>query len=515
VRPISKPRSLPWIFAALAISLAGCFASPDLSQISCQTSDQCAPGYQCDEATKKCRPGRDAAANNDAVRDSVAPPTDADAASSPDGNLPDLIQQPDLRAADVSSLEVDAPVDLGQDIPDDVILEHDVRATADTAVIADLGRDLGADIGPDLGPDLGPDSSLAGDTAGAGLSIGSACGKASDCALGNCVDGVCCKTACTGVCESCALAASKGTCSLVTGTAVPAHGSCNGAGECGGRCNGKSSSCVYPNIDTSCGSPSCSSGTATPSGSCNGVGACNPGQSKSCGDFACGTDACLTSCTSNGQCASGAACVGSTCTKCSAGQTVCANACIDVQNSDDHCGSCTAAACGTGEHCKGGKCLLQDGRPCTTASQCASGVCPMFYLDADGDGYPDKSSGKGYCNVSAPPSSSYVIPRSDGEWDCYDSDGTVNPGVTDYFDSPNAAYGWDWNCSGSLEKQKMDVVTCLPNAAKDNCESGMTTGNPSEDCGSLHILPGCAASSMDPLTCLQFSGDPGGTVKCH
>jgi hypothetical protein len=159
--------------------------------------------------------------------------------------------------------------------------------------------------------------------------------------------------------------------------------------------------------------------------------------------------------------------------------------------------------------------LLQDGRPCTAPGQCASGVCPLFYLDSDGDGFPVQSSGKGYCSVASAPGATYIYARPDDLWDCYDADATVNPGVTDYFDSANANYGWDWDCSGAVEKETMDITTCLPNATNDNCVAGQTTGAPSENCGDIHLLPGCATTSTNPLTCLLFSGSNGGAVLCH
>jgi hypothetical protein len=74
-------------------------------------------------------------------------------------------------------------------------------------------------------------------------------------------------------------------------------------------------------------------------------------------------------------------------------------------------------------------------------------------MDSDGDGFPVQTGAKGYCNVSASPGIGYIPARSDGKWDCCDGDATVNPGVTDYFMSANATCGWDWDCSGAVEKK--------------------------------------------------------------
>jgi hypothetical protein len=46
----------------LGVSLGGCFASPDFSQITCKSDKQCAPGYpHCDLTINKCRAGLDGA----------------------------------------------------------------------------------------------------------------------------------------------------------------------------------------------------------------------------------------------------------------------------------------------------------------------------------------------------------------------------------------------------------------------------------------------------------------------
>jgi hypothetical protein len=70
------------------------------------------------------------------------------------------------------------------------------------------------------------------------LVSGVACTLGAECASGNCVDGVCCNSACGGTCMACNLAGSQGTCSNVPDNTDPANEcvgatSCNGAGACG------------------------------------------------------------------------------------------------------------------------------------------------------------------------------------------------------------------------------------------------------------------------------------------
>src|SRR5262249_21872911 len=49
---------------------------------------------------------------------------------------------------------------------------------------------------------------------------GVACTGANQCTSGNCVDGVCCNSACGGACDACNLAGSVGTCALSPATVV-------------------------------------------------------------------------------------------------------------------------------------------------------------------------------------------------------------------------------------------------------------------------------------------------------
>jgi len=66
---------------------------------------------------------------------------------------------------------------------------------------------------------------------------GKKCTGVADCTSGNCVDGVCCNTACTGTCLACNLSGTVGSCSpIAAGTdpanECPGNQSCNGAGGC-------------------------------------------------------------------------------------------------------------------------------------------------------------------------------------------------------------------------------------------------------------------------------------------
>ncbi|MGZ3448977.1 MAG: kelch repeat-containing protein [Polyangiales bacterium] len=136
------------------------------------------------------------------------------------------------------------------------------------------------------------------------LANGAVCGRDGDCQSLHCADGVCCNTACTGACQSCSLATSKGACTGVSG--APVHGSCAPYLSCA------SGACV-----TSCASSSdCTTGSYCGGGKClvekaNGVacaaaGACTSGN---CVDGVCCDSACDGQCESCSETASKGTCL--------------------------------------------------------------------------------------------------------------------------------------------------------------------------------------------------------------
>jgi hypothetical protein len=159
--------------------------------------------------------------------------------------------------------------------------------------------------------------------------------------------------------------------------------------------------------------------------------------------------------------------------------------------------------------------LLADGQPCASKSDCASGVCSIFYYDGDLDGYPVSTTSIGYCTITSSPTSGYMSARSDGKWDCCDNDSAVNPAVTDYFISKNATCDtWDWDCSGQVEKKQVQIPgNCTFNSSSNTCVSTTTLGYPSADCGGGYMASsGCAVTT--PGNCTSTSSH-GALVECH
>jgi hypothetical protein len=145
---------------------------------------------------------------------------------------------------------------------------------------------------------------------------GAACGAASDCASGFCVEGICCATACTGTCRSCAIAGSEGQCiSVPAGTDPSNQCADEGATGCGndGACDGAGACRKYAS-GTVCGAAGCTGSTSTPARTCNGSGTCLMVVPASCGAYVCGSsDGCRTSCAASADCTAGNVCMTDAC----------------------------------------------------------------------------------------------------------------------------------------------------------------------------------------------------------
>src|SRR6185503_3955482 len=97
------------------------------------------------------------------------------------------------------------------------------------------------------------------------IEAGGSCSAGGDCKSGFCFDGVCCHSDCSGLCQSCAIEGSVGTCANVPVGADP-HDDCpdEGATSCGrnGACDGTGACAVYA-AGTICRAPSCAGSTVS------------------------------------------------------------------------------------------------------------------------------------------------------------------------------------------------------------------------------------------------------------
>lgn len=271
---------------------------------------------------------------------------------------------------------------------------------------------------------------------------GEPCSQDDDCDSTHCVDGVCCNTECTGICQSCDLTGFVGVCtSHALNTDEDAEcGSCdicNGAGACmpvavntdpkedcvttepdtcnyNGICDG-TGSCDFWETDVQCASSVCLGETYYYDAYCNGAGACPAQETLDCRPYSCNGDvACRDSCTQDSEC------------------------------------------CSTG-YCDAGVCKFKQflGTPCTEVRQCLSGICSdgvCCNLDCTGTCETCVKAGEeGLCRN--------YDPNTDPELECgfcgscggYSSCGHSFPGTdpkSECSPTPQSTCGLDGQCDG-------------------------------------------------------------------
>ena len=227
---------------------------------------------------------------------------------------------------------------------------------------------------------------------------GDACTRAPECTSGNCVDGVCCASACDGICEACSAAAkgggNDGTCGPIVAGQDP-DSECNPANPpCGqtGECNG-AGACEVAAFGTECGTTSCSENTANPS-ACDGQGSCVEQAPQNCAPFAC-DEGCKTSCATDDDCSQGNVC------DTSGGQCVPpGSSCVDEDTSQTTGGEereCSPYLCSEN------RCLEE----CVSSNQCVSGfVCDTATKACVRGGGGADSKDEGGCGCVVPSSGS-------------------------------------------------------------------------------------------------------------
>lgn len=140
---------------------------------------------------------------------------------------------------------------------------------------------------------------------------GASCTAAADCFTGQCVDGICCASACSGSCVSCSQAGKEGLCSPLPAGVLDPRGVCRDTGvtTCGtnGLCNGLGG-CQRYAAGSICAPRRCGAqrGQEVAARTCDGNGTCGGGATTTCAaNFACNpaTNTCFSGiCTTNSQC---------------------------------------------------------------------------------------------------------------------------------------------------------------------------------------------------------------------
>ncbi|MBL8717530.1 MAG: hypothetical protein JNL79_16205 [Myxococcales bacterium] len=230
---------------------------------------------------------------------------------------------------------------------------------------------------------------------GAACALGTDCpsGGCSPCETGFCVDGVCCDSACTSLCNACAASLKAtgldgGKCGPTAAGADP-HADCTDARtvtpvscKTDGACNGSGACRLYAK-GTKCGATAITCVDGKASGEqCNGLGDCEKDAAPAdCFPGLCSTIAgCTKKCTSDGDCATaGAFCdtaVGE-CVKarlpgegCTVGPQCASKLCVDGVCCNRPCGGQCEACDVEGSR---GTCVSVVGEPHGVRSKCATG----------------------------------------------------------------------------------------------------------------------------------------------
>jgi hypothetical protein len=223
-------------------------------------------------------------------------------------------------------------------------------------------------------------------------SLGQGCGGNGECASNFCARGLCCNTACDGVCLSCVGSENGGT----SGTCGPARTDTDPRDECptsppascgtDGLCDGAGRCRLYGS-GTECAPGTCGAGREVGASHCDGQNHCQPSAPHDCAPFVCGATSCLQACGRDQDCSAGLSCRNSKCggvtadlgTSCTTGSQCGSGFCTDgvccVSSSCDACRRCNAQ--GT---CEGFAPRNQPDDGCTAPNVCNGsgrcGACP-------------------------------------------------------------------------------------------------------------------------------------------
>ncbi|HET6281412.1 MAG TPA: PA14 domain-containing protein [Polyangia bacterium] len=224
--------------------------------------------------------------------------------------------------------------------------------------------------------------------------LGALCLAASDCESGFCADGVCCESACAGVCASCATATAAGQC-VPAEAATDPRNDCAAEGEmsCGtdGECNG-SGACRRYAKGTVCRTPSCTGATLTPAGRCDGIGTCTQAADQPCAPFRCGDNQCSTTCAGDGDCVAPATCQAGACGKKPVGAACAAtNQCNSGLCEQGVC--CAAGCAGACTSCA----LAGSEGTCTKIPVSVNALCPETCSASQPCAAPAVCGAEGFC----------------------------------------------------------------------------------------------------------------------
>ncbi len=139
--------------------------------------------------------------------------------------------------------------------------------------------------------------------------------------------------------------------------------------------------------------------------------------------------------------------------------------------------------------------------------------CHDFYYDSDGDSYGVAGSTQCWCEDGLWPYTGLT------DTDCYDSNANAYPRQTTYYTADRGDHSWDYDCSGSEEKELTDISSgCAWDTVYISCEcDGEGWDGSVPNCGDSDLwIDDCSATydpicyalcllSSDPISCLLSS----------
>jgi len=365
--------------------------------------------------------------------------------------------------------------------------------------------------------------------------VGAVCSTSDDCALGNCIDGVCCEGDCTG-CKACAAkltGKSDGMCAPVVGGQDP-HNQCEdltATNQCGtdGTCDGLGG-CRKVSSSHICAAASCTGSMFKPVATCDGAGACNTPMTESCGTYPCTTTGCAKTCSSQADCSGASYCkitsgTSGICTAKNPNGTLASSA-FECSSNVVADGVCCDMACTGCRACSGapltggvaGQCLnvvasssksCPAASPCKFASACSAEGCTVQQNFQDGSTDPTCASGKPYCFsggcVACNVDSQCGLPTPS----CSGHTCTCRkPSSTNKLQNPGFDAGFaSWSAVGAVVSLSADAEGCSASSA---VYASDTENNPRQ----------CVAGSVTPGATYfvggRFKGPPTGSfVRLH